>query len=301
MTLMQVESSQLDGILHSIQQASELSDLTEARARIEAARAWAKVHKQVKEMRLDLLRVEIEALVRIVELGGLETLPARDRKAAQHLASLSAGDRATLVAKAGESITTAAGMVRAIWKAQELAKHRQSAYELGLKIASGPDPLDGEELRRYVRESSMRVESVLTKVLDDFGHRSEFTINELADEIIQGAAIGDAAADDPDLIEGVREVCRKAVRSAPTVMVGGTVLPRFITAKSGDAHWVRVPVENATIAHLAQMVETRREQIEADLAKLATLERALSKLRETCNSDSERIGDVIATDLKQSV
>lgn len=298
MSLVQVTPSQLEGMLSQIRSASELTDLTEARARIEAARAWAKVHKQVKEMRLDLLRVEVEALVRIVELGGLESLPARDRKPAQYLAGLSFGDRATLVAQSGQSITTATGMVRSIWTADDLERERAKSRRLGQALATRPDLPDDEDLHRQIKESTYRVEDVLGEVLDTFTAAGvAFSINDFAEEVIHTAAIGSTALD-PDVEEGVREVCRSAVRKAPVVQIDGTILPRFITAKDDAGHFFRYPVENATLAHLAQMIVGRREQLAQDAARLAELEAVEARLRSISGAeDGARIGELIAADL----
>lgn len=295
--LVKITPSQVDGLLAGIQSASSLVDLTEARARIEAARAWAKVHGQVKEMRLDLLRVEVEALVRIVELGGLETLPAKDRKAARYLAGLTAEERAQVVAQSG-GVTTAAGMVRAIWTEDDLKSERERNRFMGRALAEQPDIADDESLRQYVRESTYRVEDVLANVLDEYTTvGEEFTVGEMAEEVIRRAAVGDAARD-PDVERGMQEVCREAIRRAPIVKIEGTALPRIVTAKSESGHHIRIPVENASLAHLAQMIEGRRQQISHDRARLEELEAIEARLRAIPGaSDDARIGDLLIADI----
>lgn len=298
-TLVRITPSQVEGLLAEIRAASALTDLTETRARIEAARAWAKVHKQVKELRLDLLRVEVEALVRIVELGGVETLPARDRKPAKHLAGLTFDDRASLVAQSGVAITTAAGMVRAIWTAEDLEQERVKNKALGRALATSPDLADSEDdLQRYIKETTYRVEDVLSDLVDTYASADGgFTINDLAEDVIRAASLG-STANDPDVEEGIREVCRQAVRRAPVVKIDGTILPRFVTAKSDDGHHVRLPVENATLAHLDQMIEGRRQQLAQDEARLRELETVAARLRKAPGAGPEaRIGDLIAGDL----
>ena len=296
--LANVTTSQLDALLGQIQAASDIADLTEARARIEAARAWARVHKQVREMRLDLLRVEVEALVRIVELGGVNELPARDRKPAKHLASLSLAERATLVAQAGESSTTAAGMVRAIWTADDLEKERARSRRLGQALATHPSAPHDADMQRLVKESTHRVEHVLGETLDAFTTAgAPFTVNDFAEEVISAAGIGSSGLD-AKIEEGVREVCRAAVLKAPVISVAGTILPRFVTAQDDEGHFFRVPVENATLAHLDQMIEIRRHQLAQDAAKLDELEVVADRLRSMPGADDEaRIGGLIAADL----
>lgn len=297
--LVKVTPSQVEAILMQVRTTSSLTDLTEVRARIEAAKAWARIHKQVKEMRLDLLRVEVEALVRVVQLGGVDTLPARDRKAARYLAGLSIEERATLVARSG-NVTTATGMCRSIWTDQELHAERERSREMGRRLAEMPDLADDEAVQSFIRESSMRAEWVLSDLIDRMTEIGEpFTVGELADELIHKAGISADIAEDPEMEEGVREACRAAIRRQPVVRFGdGTSVPRIITAFSDSGAHVRIPVENAALRHLDQMIGARRRQLEQDAAALAELEAVAARLRSLPGAaDEARIGDLLAADL----
>lgn len=294
---MKATPAQVDGLLGNIRSASSLVDLTEARARIEAARAWAKVHGQVKEMRLDLLRVEIEALVRIVELGGIDTLPAKDRKAARHLANLTTEERASLVAASG-SATTAAGMLRSVWLTEELEQERAANRRMGRALAEAPDLPTDAEVQADVRRTTYAVEDVLGEMVEEFIEAGEeFTTGEFASEVIRRAALG-SKAEDPDVEAGIRDVCKEAIRRQPVVKIEGTILPRFVTALSEAGNHVRIPVENALLRHLDQMCEMRREQIAQDQRRLDELEAALRRLRDVPGAKEEsRIGDIVASTL----
>lgn len=277
----------LEGLAQAIDALGDLGSVREARARIEALRAWAKVHNQLREVRVDLLKAEIAALVRIVELEGLDELPPAERKAAQHLAGMSARARAALIADSAEKITTAAGMVRALWAMEQNARNEQAQFTLGRRAATNPGlPTD----------KPAEIADVLRQIVEDYSEAGEhFTVASLADELIESARIPDWVEADEAMRLGVREVVRAAIMRAPTLYVDGTALPRLVTATTENGDYVRIPVENATLAHLDQMRDLRREQIDQDQAALRRLDVVAGKLRAVSgSSDTSRIGDLLA-------
>lgn len=298
-TLERVEAAvrDLEGVLDAVRRAESIDTLNEARARVEAQRAWAKVHKKVSVMRLDLLRVEVEALVRLVALDGLETLPSADRKAAMWLAGMTEGERAALLDTSGTA-TTAVGMCKSAWNAAELDQFRAAERRRGARHAESPE-LDDNELARQARERVADVSAVLGNLIDQHVRDGQpFGINELADEVIEEAAIGEV---DPAVREGVREVCRSAIRRSPIVEIDGTRLPRTITTRMESGEYVRIPVENALLGHFDEMRDLRRQQLEQDRAALDVLDVIASQLREIPGAaDDARIGDLIARSISRS-
>lgn len=287
--------SQLDEMLDQIATVQDPNTLTEVRARIEAARAWAKIHKATADLRLSLLSVEVEALVRIIELDAGDMLSQADRKAAEFLAEMSPSERENFVRGSGTA-TTAAGMVRSHLRDEELTRLRAESVAQGVAFARSPGSPNFGDSGAYTRN----VSSVLREVVDDYTREgAPFSVAQMADGLIADAAIGDAV--DPDVAEGIREVCRKAIRSAPVVKLGDTILPRLVTARTPDGDYVRIPVENAQILHLADMVEIRREQLAQDSAALEGLESVLDRLRRLPGSaDDSRIGELVKRDLMES-
>lgn len=296
--LVSVTPSNIDVLINQIKTACDLESLTDARARIEAARAWSRVHKQVKKYRLELLRLEVQALVRIVELGGIDTLTAADQKAAQALAQMSEAERAQLIAESGTS-TTAAGMMRTLWRTQELESENARLRAFGRNLAKDPHfaHLDEEGRRARATEQVYRVEAVLRDVLDERTFEGEpFTVADVAAEILHRATRGDV--NDPTIEEGMREVVRAAIKRAPIVTFEGVSLPRLITATTEEGVYVRIPVENARLCDFAEMIEQRQVQLEQDRARLNALSKALAHLRMIAGADDgSRIGDLLALDL----
>lgn len=290
-----IETAQvnLETALGQVRALTDIDALNELRARIEAARAWAKVHRTIKKVRLDLLRVEVEALARIAQLGGLDSLAKRDHEAATYLGTLTDSEREQLVKEAGPSVTTAAGLVATLWRVERLTEAASARVKAGRAIAQGGAGV--AELTRFVRP----VGQVLRDLVDRYTEEGQpFTVGSVAADLIEDAAIGDFAAD-PTLNKGVEEVCRDAIRRSPVVEIDGTILPRLITALDGDGEYVRIPIEHATLAHLASMCDLRREQLAQDQAALDRLEEAHARLTSLAKGKPDApIGKLIAASLR---
>lgn len=203
----------LAGVVGAIRNAQSVEQVTEFRARLEAARAWAKVHKKVQQVRLELLTAEVEALVRVVELGGVDLLPSADRKAAEFLAGLSRQERAAFVRDA-KSATTAAGMCRSIWAAEELDAWRAR----GRSHASQAEPTDQTitdvEVEAQARQNWTSISGAVHAAAERMGEGS-FTVDKMAELVMEDAGVTFEARQDRAFREGVREVVRKVARSAP--------------------------------------------------------------------------------------
>lgn len=283
----------LADVLTSIREMASLADLRETRARIEALRAWAKIHKQISAIRIDLLHAEVAALVRIVRLGGVDDLPTPDQKAAEYLAGLDDDARAALILQSAAQVTTAAGLVRTLWLAEDRERNRRDLTAKGRQHATQPQPLSDEA----IKDADNRITDVaatLKRLLDEYTVVGQpFTVPALAAEIMARAGLTSGL--DDALAEGVREVCRTAIRSAPSMHVNGTEIPRLVTTRLPDGSYVRVPVENATLAHFDDMCSLRREQLAQDAAALARLDEVARKLHSIKGARAgSRIGDLIA-------
>jgi hypothetical protein len=280
----------------AIRAADSIEDLKEARARVEAMKAWAKVHNLTKQMRLELLHIEVAALVRIVELGGEQTLKPVEAKAAVFLAAMDAVERVEFI-NANRTATTAFGLCQSVWREDEIRLQRRQAVVIGRKLAEEPEPpVYDEEAIKIFRDHSNGIAGVLAQITDEYiTNGVEFTIDELADEIIADS-LPDDLLEDETINKGVREVVREAVRRSPPLTVNGTVIPRVITARSGRKY-IRIPVMNATVAHLDDMIMMREQQIKQDCLAVDKLKDFANMLRRhpDGSNPTSRIGDLIAS------
>lgn len=293
----------VDAILARINETDSVAEVTETRARTDALRAWAKAHKRIEEVRVELMRVEIHALARLVELGGEGELHNAYRGAAKWFASLDAEAR-DAVAEQYASSTTALGVARAAWAAQQ----RAANVAAGWRYAQSPRvytsdstepeiPYEGapEESRvSLAAERSVHTAAALSNILDGYTSDGEpFTVEQVTEELIEEAGIGFT---DPAVMEGVREAVRSAIRRAPRFEIGGYTLPRTITARAGDEEeYIRVPVQNAAVAHLDDNIALREEALRQDskrLDHLLQIRAALGKVP-GCRPES-RIVDLLA-------
>lgn len=258
----------LEQIADAIRETDSLDDLTEARARIEAVRAWAKVHKEAKAMRLQLLVVEVEALVRIVDLGGADSLTYRDREAALWLSAKTPEEREAVIRQSG-NVTTAAGMVRTILAQEEAKQARIKERQAGRDFAAEPPPaVYDEEAISAARQNSTNLSAVIADMAEEYMETGmAFTVDELAEEILWNTNLPPEVAEDESFREGVKEVSRRIIRSTPPLSIEGIPIPRIITVQINGKHQ-RIPVANATLAHLESDIAAREEQIRHDQAKL---------------------------------
>lgn len=289
-----IESAALN-VEDALSEVRKLADgpaLIEVRARIEAARAWAKVHGTLKTARLDLLRVEVGALAQIARLEQLSVLPKRDRAAAKFYASLTDEQVNDYLRDAGEAVTTANGLYQTLRRLEQL----EQRVDRGRHLAITPPVADCEVDPDHLVGIRAALADAVAAYTDE---GLPFTVNEFATEVIDAAGAS-ALLKDPALQQGVREVCRETIRRAPVLELEGTILPRTVTALI-EGQYFRIPIENALLLHLDSMREMRREQIDQDRAALDRLDRVAEKLRALPNaSDHARIGDLLLESLKDT-
>lgn len=287
----------LDGLVKHIHQAESVSDLKELRARIEAAKAWARTHKQLKKVRLDLLRLEVEALVRCYELGGEDELTNADLRAAEWLHAMSEKEREDLLRNSGGA-TTATGMCRTVWAEQEAEQRKQD----GMYWAEHPTPPPSyEDSVSAYEDHTIGVRASLTRVLEDYtSEGAPFTVNSVADDILAEASISPDALD-PAFVEGTREVVRRAIRSAQPLCIDGTVIPLTLTVlrREGDEEgYVRIPTMGATVAHAQEFLELRRAELAKFEEAVQRVQDFVDRLQDHPDSHPEaRIGGLLLADI----
>lgn len=290
-------ASSFEIVRAALREARTVDQVIDVRAKVEAAKAWAKVYKRTREMRLQLLTMEVEALVRIVELGGIDQLAMRERPAAEAFAAMGYEAREQLL-KQSRSVTTAVGLHRALNVAEDLAVFRRKEQQRGRDWANHPEtPTTRQQADRP------DVQAVMQAMLDEYVEVGEpFTIAEMVEALVVSV---DAADMDDDFKAGVQQICRLAVYRSPASEINGTKIPKFVTAlapgdEAGD-RYVRIPTFTATVAHLHSSIDMRRNQLAADEA---ALQRFVEFVRQVENvpgaTPASRVGDLVARSLNQN-
>lgn len=232
--------------LDRIHRAFDLEELETVRANVEAARAWAKVRGLAEESRQALLAVEVEALARIAELGHVEVLPSNLRKAAAFLAEMTVDERATVVRN-----TTNEQTMAAVWRNYLSAMRDERERLAGNKWAIRPSG----------GVSKLRVDptEVAKLILEDFAETGEdFTVENFADRL--SGAVEDPPS--PGFRQGVAEMCRWIIRNADEDTIDGTPVPKFVTARTPEGGYLRVPTQSATVAQVLDNLAMKDTQVD---------------------------------------
>jgi hypothetical protein len=256
----------------------------EAYDRVKLAKEWAKIRKVAKEMHTELLRLEIHLLRKVAQLDALSAVPAAHRAAAKFFASKSDEQIDKLIRDYGDGGSPTRLMKRVLGDDEQArARHHYTSGEYVKQ-----QRYVGDEARaEAVQEQARNVKEGLAALLENYYEGDEgFSVFELAEQVCESVGIDQRSAV-WGRSEGLLEVCRKAVRDAPSLAVLGTEAPRFVTCidrgsaydldleKSGKPHWVRVPFHVASLEQLDDMVALRQEQA----SKAAAVAESLANLR----------------------
>lgn len=278
----------VDLVREVLREARTPADVHEVRVRIEMARTWARVYKRTKDVRRELLVIEVAALVRMVELEGEDELPAVDREAALFLAKLTERERQDFVA-AAKLATSAARLVKRHLDAQH-------AKDGGREFAARPPvplPTPNDSREREIRDAR----EVAAAIIDAHVETGEpFSIADLVGEVLTATGRDEH---DSGFLQGVAEMCRGVVlRSATSDTLEGTVVPKLITARLDDGLFVRIPTHNATIAHLDEALALKVEQLRQDADALERFREFVQRVKALPDAlPTSTVGDLIAASL----
>lgn len=277
--------------LEAIASSYQNEQITEIRARIAAAKAWAKTAGKIKEARLALLTLEVMALRRAHELGA--DLPGSDQRAAEILAGLSEPQVRELI-RTYQNVTTANGIAWAYERDSTEREEHRISYQLGRQFGTRATVITNEAVD-FRDHAARRVHEVIESLLDEYVETGEpFTIDDLADSLV---AHVDEPVDDA-FKDGVREMCRTAIRRQPTQMIDGTVIPKFITARTPDGGFARIPTYAASVANLDESIAMRLEQLRQDQEALRRFQEFVDRVKSIPGSAADaNVGDLITATL----
>lgn len=260
-------------VRQAIDACTSPEDANEAFARVAAARAWAKAHGQIRDFRLQLLDLEVAALVQVIELGGAHLLSAADRKAGEYLAALGPDERRSLI-ESSRSATTAAGLVRSILAEEEARATASRVRSAGAAWARG------ERGAAAIIAEEVAYAGRLGRTFD---------VAQIAESVADEVDLGS-----DDFMEGVKEMCRTYMRKLPSDEIDGTIIPKFITSQLPDGSWVRVPTYAATVGDLYASLRMRDAQLEQDRASRERFAEFVAKISALSSDETSMVGDLLA-------
>lgn len=101
----QITTLGLDAQIQEIQNIASLEEMILMVKKIDALKVALDVVGTFREQALKYARLEAEALIRVVELGGLQSLGAKHRKTAEWLWNLEESERSEMIAKCADGLT----------------------------------------------------------------------------------------------------------------------------------------------------------------------------------------------------
>lgn len=299
---LQEQRRSIDSIAALIQACRKAEDVRAIRAKVEGAKAWAKTYRLTKELRLEFLRFEILALVKLAELDASEDLlSASEAEAAARFAAMTGPELDSLLAQYG-SATTAAGLYRSVTRDEEASRRfRRETDEWSQRWLNRSPRIPGsdDDIEERVRLLTVNasIASSMAAVLHEYTKDGKpFTVSEIADAVLH--EMGGEEVEDV-VREGLSEAIRKSVLRHHIDKFEGFKIPTHITTQVFSdgigAQFLRVPVMHAQIRDVEKMVELRRAQVEQDLRALKDLEGFAQKLRERPGAtEDSSVGDILA-------
>lgn len=279
----------LNAVQAALDNATNADEALDVKAKLEAAKAWARTHKLIKQWRAELLAAEVAALVRVSELGGDHLLTGREAEAAQWFRDMPADDLNDWI-ETHQQVTTAVGLWRSHLHAERCATECQD----GRDWADNPTESTREPF--YDRGAAARAarEAITSLIEEHVEDGAPFTVAEVADEIMSGLDNGVEP-----FADGVRDMTRQALKKMPIgATLDGTMIPRTITAVRPDGHYVRIPTLNALVSQLDQAAAIKQEGIDQDIAALAKYQSFVDRVKAISGAaPASKVGDPIASTL----
>lgn len=290
----------------SVDTTDELASLT---ARIRAARELAKAQDDVRDIRRMLMHAEVAVLLRRFDLGDPK-LTTWDKVAIRAFQREGAEGTHNFVEQHFEEFGKASQLGREL-RDQQAAK---DALDAGEKLARAPRDLaewakrvtarspDADELQERLREAAREdVAANMRDLIDGYTYTGEpFTVEDVTDALIERMGSDCELAEDAAFRDGIRRVCREAVRAASVIEFEGERLPSTVAVETPHG-WVRVPIESATPAHLAATIRERQAQIARDQASVAKFSRFLDMVTLAGCGEFEPIAGYISVHAAEAV
>lgn len=275
-------------------------------ARINAARELAKMQDDVRDIRRMLMHAEVAVIIR---RGELEHSKLNAWEKSAYTAFVAAGETGTRVyvdahfEEHGKASTLGRTLLREQrdeeFRAQgeEFVRDPQAHARELKENGTETEWSDLDAYERYIEGSREDVYSHMQSIIEAFTKTGQpFTVNEVADELIdwvgETPSSCEVYADDIAFRDGVRRMCREAVRASTTLMFEGDRLPASV-AVTADQGWVRIPLRSVTPSDLASTIRERELQIARDQASVDRLARFLKSITASGCDEFEPIADYL--------
>lgn len=286
-------------IISVIEYLKESNDSEKIRETYDQGRAWRSYYKTlgiVEEIRVELLQIEIICIVRLYDLGA--ELP---KKVSEPMAVFfkTNGIDVNYYLKEYSNIFTALGIYKKYIKMQDL----KNAFHAGVKAGFNKDNqtdknLSESEIKNKSMSNYYDIQAAMKRIADELSVEGKsFTVSEMADKYFDEYNKKEISEEDGAYKEGLKEVCRYALRTTKIDTVGEREAPRYVTyidSVLDEERFMRIPFEYATLDQLGHMIKFRELQLKQDSGSLENLKNILDDLLGMAgNQKTKRVGDIL--------
>ena len=257
------------------------SDIKDTINKVKKARELAKVLEKLNEVRLDLFRIEIAAVIRASELDiNIKGVTKEESKMFQSIGNRPEEYQSLY----GEVWTTS----QVVW-----------AYRRKVKIGEAKD-----RGRSFYKEQAAKNENhesfyyslqdAMRTIIETASKQDKpFSTDDLYKSLIKSVKYENPESDIEAYSEGVKEICRNAMRSEKILTIGEKKAPAFITTKTINGNYLRVPFRLSNIEQLESMIEIREEQLRQDQMALENLIKIKEDLESLTSDKKKKIEDIL--------
>ena len=271
-------SGQIHGLVNYIKNNLDEKEIHDYHKKVKATREYLKMMHEIEGMRVNLLEVEIACIIRIYELkGNIKGVPNK-------ILSFY-GENPDMPIEYYTDKFPWCVTAHQIYNAFHLDEKKSKSHDYGMESGQGvtdeSTDMPTEEIRRNAIHQYFDIDSAMNYLINHLSDSEEaFTINNMMEEL----------QDIPEEYkEGVKEICRKALRSSKIDTIGDKKAPRFVTYMDKNImdQWLRIPFENATLKQLNQMVILREEQLSQDQKAYNNLQSIYEELTEMTTEETK--------------
>lgn len=270
-----------DKIIIEINNYFTEEDIKEIINKVKKTRELAKVLEKLNEVRFDLFRIEIAAVIKASELDiKINGITKEESKIFQSI-----GNRPEEYQKLyGEVWTTS----QVVWAHRRKVKIGEAKDKGRSFYKQNVAKNENHESFYYSLQDAMKtiIETASSK-------DKPFSTNDLYIELIKAAKKENPDTDIEAYSEGVKEICRNAMKAEKILTIGEKKAPAFVTTKTESGDYIRVPFRLSNIDQLESMIEIREEQLKQDQAALDNLIKIKEDLESLTNDKKKKIEDIL--------
>ena len=256
-------------------------DIKETMDKVKKARELAKVLEKLNEVRLDLFRIEIAAVIRASELDiNIKGVTKEESKMFQSI-----GNRPEEYQSLYGEVWTTSQVVWAYRRKVKIGEAKDRGRSFYKEQAAKNE---NHESFYYSLQDAMRIIIETASTQD-----KPFSTDDLYKSLIKSVKHENPETDIEAYSEGVKEICRNAMRSEKILTIGEKKAPAFVTVKTDSGDYIRVPFRLSNIDQLESMIEIREEQLKQNQAALNNLIKIKEDLESLTNDKKKKIEDIL--------